>query len=64
MAVKIEKHKPKDCPYLHIKNCPGCGRSCACYTRRGYGIGPYGGDREVSRKIAALAKTRVASKKR
>ena len=25
------KHKPENCRYVHIKNCPGCGRSCPCY---------------------------------
>lgn len=28
-----KKHKPENCPALHIKNCPGCSRSCACYAR-------------------------------
>ena len=32
---RIEKHEPKDCPFVHIKKCKGCGRSCACYTMRG-----------------------------
>lgn len=26
-----DAHEPNDCPYLHVKNCPGCGRSCSCY---------------------------------
>jgi hypothetical protein len=35
MALQTKvKHKPEDCPYLHIKNCPGCGRSCACYKNK------------------------------
>lgn len=27
------KHTRKNCPYLHVKKCPGCGRSCSCYTK-------------------------------
>jgi len=40
-------HSQRDCPYLHVRNCPGCGRSCDCYPKRRvkkakpYG---YGGD--------------------
>lgn len=26
-------HTRAQCPYLHVKNCKGCGRSCPCYTR-------------------------------
>ena len=26
----LVKHKPEDCPYLHVKKCKGCGRSCDC----------------------------------
>ena len=29
----MKKHKPEDCPYLHVKNCPGCGRSCSCHRK-------------------------------
>lgn len=28
---KVQKHKQVDCPYLHVKKCKGCGRSCGCY---------------------------------
>lgn len=31
--MKVSKnHSPADCPYLHVHNCPGCGRSCSCYS--------------------------------
>lgn len=29
-----EPHAESNCPYLHIKDCPGCGRSYGCYTPR------------------------------
>jgi hypothetical protein len=31
--ARKDTHNPEDCPYLHIKDCPGCGRSCGCYKR-------------------------------
>jgi hypothetical protein len=31
---KVKKHTPANCPELHVKNCPGCGRSCACYPKK------------------------------
>lgn len=33
MKKHIKKHSPKNCPYLHVQNCAGCGRSCSCYNR-------------------------------
>jgi hypothetical protein len=29
------RHHPKSCPYLHVKKCKGCGRSCSCYRKKG-----------------------------
>jgi len=29
--TKMKKHSKSKCPYLHVKKCPGCGRSCSCY---------------------------------
>jgi hypothetical protein len=31
----MAKHKRSECPYLHVKDCPGCGRSCSCYRSDG-----------------------------
>jgi len=31
---KVEKHSPSNCPFLHVKKCKGCGRSCDCYKKR------------------------------
>ena len=31
----MKPHSKKDCPYTHVKNCPGCGRSCSCYEKKG-----------------------------
>jgi hypothetical protein len=28
----MSRHSQKECPYLHVKDCEGCGRSCGCYT--------------------------------
>ena len=27
------KHSPDKCPYLHVKDCEGCGRSCWCFKK-------------------------------
>lgn len=33
ISSNLKKHKRSECPYLHVKNCEGCGKTCACYQK-------------------------------
>ena len=31
MKTDVKQHLRKNCPYLHVKKCEVCGKSCSCY---------------------------------